>query len=160
MINITELCLYIHWIKYIIWSNADMHLEFKYLANWWLVSWPSPLYAREKGSGNIVYNELSQTQECGATNQIAPFVMKMLFCYLRITNAKFLTTVLLGAKRWRFTLEVWNDKAIVWLMVSAKRTLLDRKSFQVQSGDCSNAEDLLCESAWQTTKLSYKWWRV
>ena len=25
-----------------------------------LVSWPSPLNAREKGSGNIVYNELSQ----------------------------------------------------------------------------------------------------
>ena len=27
----------------------------------------------KKGSGNIVYNELSQILECGATNQIAPF---------------------------------------------------------------------------------------
>ena len=26
-----------------------------------------PIYAHEKGSGNIVYNELSQTLECGAT---------------------------------------------------------------------------------------------
>ena len=29
----------------------------------------------EKGSDNIVYNELCQTQECGATNQIASFVI-------------------------------------------------------------------------------------
>ena len=29
----------------------------------------------KKGSGNIVYNELSQTLECGATNQIAPFAI-------------------------------------------------------------------------------------
>ena len=28
------------------------------------------------GSGNIVYNELSQTLECGITNQIAPFARK------------------------------------------------------------------------------------
>ena len=31
----------------------------------------------EKGSGNIVYNELCQTQECGATNQIASFVISV-----------------------------------------------------------------------------------
>ena len=31
----------------------------------------------EKGSGNIVYNELCQTQECGATNQIASFVISI-----------------------------------------------------------------------------------
>ena len=48
-----------------------------------LVSWPSPLYAREKGSGNIVYNELSQTLECGVTNQIASFVIKTLFAYYK-----------------------------------------------------------------------------
>ena len=32
-----------------------------------------------KGSGNIVYNELCmcQTQECGATNQIASFVISV-----------------------------------------------------------------------------------
>ena len=29
----------------------------------------------KKGSGNIVYNELSQTLECGATNQIPPFAI-------------------------------------------------------------------------------------
>ena len=29
----------------------------------------------KKGSGNIVYNKLSQTLECGATNQIAPFAI-------------------------------------------------------------------------------------
>ena len=31
----------------------------------------------KKGSGNIVYNELSQTLECGATNQIALFAINM-----------------------------------------------------------------------------------
>ena len=31
----------------------------------------------ERGSGNIVYNELCQTQECGATNQIASFVISV-----------------------------------------------------------------------------------
>ena len=29
----------------------------------------------KKGSGNIVHNELSQTLECGATNQITPFAI-------------------------------------------------------------------------------------
>ena len=29
----------------------------------------------KKGSGNIVYNELSQTLECGMINQIAPFAI-------------------------------------------------------------------------------------
>ena len=31
----------------------------------------------EKGSGNIVYNELCQTQEFGTTNQIAWFVISV-----------------------------------------------------------------------------------
>ena len=40
-----------------------------------LVSCPRPQYARtQRGSSNIVYNELFQTLECGATNQIAWFV--------------------------------------------------------------------------------------
>ena len=41
---------------------------------------PRPQYAytrEENGSGNIVYNELCQTQECGATNQIASFVISV-----------------------------------------------------------------------------------
>ena len=29
------------------------------------------------GSGNIVYNELFQTLDCGVTNQIAPFAINM-----------------------------------------------------------------------------------
>ena len=34
-----------------------------------------------------MYNELSQTQECGVTNQIAPFAIKsLLFLYSRIIN--------------------------------------------------------------------------
>ena len=36
---------------------------------------PQTPIREEKGSGNIVYNELCQTQECGATNQIASFVI-------------------------------------------------------------------------------------
>ena len=42
--------------------------------------WPSlvtqpPKTHVKKGSDIIVYNELSQTLECGATNQIAPFAI-------------------------------------------------------------------------------------
>ena len=39
-----------------------------------LVTQPPKTHAK-KGSGNIVYNELSQTLECGMTNQIAPFAI-------------------------------------------------------------------------------------
>ena len=45
----------------------------------YVVSWPSHLYAREKQSGNIVHNKLSQTLKCGATNQITSFVIKMYY---------------------------------------------------------------------------------
>ena len=38
---------------------------------------PQTPIREEKGSGNIVYNELCQTQECGATNQIASFVISV-----------------------------------------------------------------------------------
>ena len=38
---------------------------------------PQTPLREEKGSGNIVYNELCQTQECGATNQIASFVISV-----------------------------------------------------------------------------------
>ena len=42
--------------------------------------WPSlvtqpPKTHMKRGSGNIVYNEQSQTLECGTTNQIAPFAI-------------------------------------------------------------------------------------
>ena len=39
----------------------------------YLVSWPSPLKRTRKGG--LVTSELSQTLECGATNQIAPFAI-------------------------------------------------------------------------------------
>ena len=39
-----------------------------------LVTQPPKMHAKT-GSGNIVYNKLSQTLECGATNQIAPFAI-------------------------------------------------------------------------------------
>ena len=36
---------------------------------------PQTPIREEKESGNIMYNELCQTQECGTTNQIASFVI-------------------------------------------------------------------------------------
>ena len=39
-----------------------------------LVTQPPKTHTK-KGSGNIVYNELSQILECGAINQIAPFAI-------------------------------------------------------------------------------------
>ena len=44
-----------------------------------LVSWPSPLYAREKGSGNIVYNELSQRNTIITYMYIAVFTPSLPF---------------------------------------------------------------------------------
>ena len=35
----------------------------------------------------MVYNELSQTQECGATNQVAQFAIKLLLLYIRVLLA-------------------------------------------------------------------------
>ena len=35
----------------------------------------------------MVYNELSQTQECGATNQVALFAIKLLLLYIHVLLA-------------------------------------------------------------------------
>ena len=42
-----------------------------------LVTQPPKTAHMKKGSGIIVYNEQSQTLECGATNQIAPFAINV-----------------------------------------------------------------------------------
>ena len=70
-----------------------------------LVSWSSPLKrTRKRGSGNIVYNKLSQTQECGATNQIAPFCN--IFTYWAIPVYK-------GTPPWRSNVDLPPPKSLI-----------------------------------------------
>ena len=55
---------------------------------------PQTPIREEKGSGNIVYNELCQTQECGATNQIASFVISVTshdFAHITLSCTKLVT---------------------------------------------------------------------
>ena len=93
-----------------------------------------PLTHVKKRSDNIVYEGLSQAQECGVTNQISPFAIKSLLIYLHIINEHDLF-YLSSCSRSTIDLLTYSrsvcskdDETIKGLMASKKRTVLDVKS--------------------------------